>query len=210
MMEGESVKRSNRRADLMAEQTRSDILGAARTLFARDGYASTSIQDIARGAGVAVQTIYSRVGSKRALLMALVDRIDEEAGLGEMVGLVLGATDAEEALDAYVHLTRRFRERCGDVIGALFNAAGAEPDIDEFIAEGRRRHRYGATSAVKRIVELDGLRADLDAPRAAGLAAIATSQESWFELHDSVGLDWDEAERLLASTLRLVLLKPLQ
>src|ERR1700750_2915861 len=114
--------RSDRRP-AMADQTRHDILQAARQLFARRGYAATSVTDIAREAGVAVQTIYARVRSKRGSLMALIALIDEEADVGGLVAGVRAASTPEDALAAEVRLTRAFQERCGDIIGALFAAA---------------------------------------------------------------------------------------
>ena len=114
----------------MAEQTRRDILEVARRLFAERGYVATSINDIASAAGVAVQTIYARLGSKSGMLMALIDLIDEEAGVGELVAEVVSASSPLEALRAEVRLTRVFQQRCGDLIGALFAAAGAEPELD--------------------------------------------------------------------------------
>lgn len=88
-MEDRLVKSSSR-SERMAAQTRADILDAARMLFGRDGYSATSINDIAREAGVSVQTIYARLGSKRGMLVALVDRIDDEVGMAETRPLLEG------------------------------------------------------------------------------------------------------------------------
>jgi AcrR family transcriptional regulator len=117
------------RRERMAQQTRGEILTAARRLFAERGYAATSINDIAQEADVAVQTIYARLGSKRGMLVALIDLIDEEAGVEQLVEHVQSASTSPKALSAGVHLTRVFQERCGDIIGALFSAAGAEPEL---------------------------------------------------------------------------------
>ncbi|HEY2490218.1 MAG TPA: helix-turn-helix domain-containing protein [Streptosporangiaceae bacterium] len=189
------------RRQAMADQTRHDILQAARQLFARRGYAATSVTDIAREAGVAVQTIYARLGSKRGMLMALIDLIDEEADVGGLVAGVRAAGTPEDALAAEVRLTRAFQERCGDIIGALFAAAAAEPDLAAAVAEGQRRHRDGARLTVARITELGGLRADLAPEHAAALIAIATTQQAWHELRDAYRLSWDDAEALLHDTL---------
>ena len=78
-----SAARPTRR-EIAAAETRREILRAARELFAANGYAGTSIQQIAEASGVAVQTIYSSVGSKAALVLALNDLIDEEAGVAEL------------------------------------------------------------------------------------------------------------------------------
>src|SRR5271166_5626266 len=166
-MECYSVKMGTRarpdRRQAMADQTRHDILQAARQLFARQGYAATSVTDIA---GVAVQTIYARLGSKRGMLMALIDLIDEEADVGGLVAGIRAAAAPRQALAAEIRLTRVFQERCGDIIGALFAAAAVEPDLTVAVAEAERRHREGTRLTVARITDLGGLRQDLAPDRA--------------------------------------------
>lgn len=189
------------RRQAMAGQTRRDILQTARRLFARQGYAATSVTDIASEAGVAVQTIYARLGSKRGMLMALIDLIDEEADVGGLAAGIRAAAAPGQALAAEIRLTRVFQQRCGDIIGALFAAAAVEPDLAAAVAEGQRRHRDGARLAAARITELGGLRENLAPERAAALIAIATTHEAWRELRHAYGLSWDDAEALLCDTL---------
>jgi len=196
------------RRQAMADQTRRDILQTARRLFARQGYAATSVTDIAREADVAVQTIYARLGSKRGMLMALIDLIDEEADVGALAAGIRAARTPEDALAAEIRLTRTFQQRCGDIIGALFAAAAVEPDLAAAVAEGQRRHRDGARLTVARIAELGGLRAGLAADRAAAVTAIATTHEAWRELRDSYALSWDDAEALLCDMLGQAVLAP--
>ncbi len=190
----------------MAEQTRAEILDAARLLFGRDGYPGTSMNDIASAAGVSVQTIYAHLGSKRGMLVALVDRIDEEAGLAETRPLLEGATDPAELLRVHVGLTRSFNERCGDVIGALVSAVGAEPSIAAFAAEGRGRHRYGCGVVVRRLATLGGLKPQLPEPAAIATLTLLTAHESWLELQQQAGLTWDDAERVILGLVREALL----
>ena len=49
------------------------MLAAAKELFLERGYAATTMADVAAEAGVAVQTVYSAVGGKAALLKAVFD-----------------------------------------------------------------------------------------------------------------------------------------
>ena len=49
------------------------MLASARELFVNHGYASTTVAEIAAGAGVAVDTIYATVGRKPAILRLLVE-----------------------------------------------------------------------------------------------------------------------------------------
>jgi AcrR family transcriptional regulator len=193
----------------MADQTRREILEAARRLFAERGYVGTSVSDIAEAAGVAVQTIYARLESKRGMLMGLIELIDEQAGVGDLATAVTTATTPADALRAEVRLTRAFQERCGDIIGALFAAAGAEPDLAGAVAEGQRRHRKGARLAVEQIIELGGLQAGVSPERATALIALSTTHEAWRELVDAHGLTWDDAEAWLIEALgRAVLRQP--
>ena len=194
------------RREQMAQQTRGDILRAARRLFAERGYAATSINDIAEEAGVAIQTIYARLGSKRGLLLALIDLIDEEADVGSLVEEVTSAANPLAALRAGVRLTRSFQERCGDIIEALFTAAGAEPELADAVAEGQRRHREGARITIDRIRQLEGLRNDVRPEQAQALFALSTNHEAWRELISGYQLDWDSAEGWLVDALSRALL----
>lgn len=54
-----------------AEDTRRSIIEAAAKLFAEQGYARTSVAAVAAAAGVAVNTVYTSVGNKPALIMAM-------------------------------------------------------------------------------------------------------------------------------------------
>jgi AcrR family transcriptional regulator len=195
------------RRDRMAQQTRGEILSAARRLFAERGYAATSINDIAEEADVAVQTIYARLGSKRGMLIALIDLIDQEAGVEQLVEHVQSASTPPKALSAGIRLTRVFQERCGDIIGALFSAAGAEPELADAVAEGQKRHREGARITIERILQLDGLRDHEHPERAQALLALSTSHEAWRELTHGYKLGWDEAEALVTDALARALLK---
>lgn len=190
----------------MAAQTREEILDAARRLFAQDGYSATSVGDVAQEAGVAVQTIYSRLGSKRGILLGLVDRIEAEAGTGETVPKIFAEPNPRASLDLYVGLTRQFQERCGDIIGTLFAAVGAEPDIAAFAAEGRDRHRSGGRQMADHLARLGALRDGVSIDDAAALLTVVTAGESWVELHEHFGYSWDDAQALLAGRLAAALL----
>ncbi len=56
-----------------AQATRRRIRDAARRLFVERGYVATTIEAIAGEAGVAVPTVYLAFGTKRALLVELLD-----------------------------------------------------------------------------------------------------------------------------------------
>src|SRR5207247_7087473 len=53
--------------------TRMRILDAAQSLFAARGYPASTVEAIAAGSGVAVDTVYAAFGSKRGVLQALLN-----------------------------------------------------------------------------------------------------------------------------------------
>ncbi len=201
------AKRPNRR-EVAAAETRREILRTARRLFAEHGYANTSVQQIAEEAGVAVQTVYSSVGSKAALVLALNDLIDEQAGVAELAAELSEEPDPIRLIGKAVHLTRQLNERCGDIVQVLLSAEPAEPDAAAAVADGMRRHQQGASGISQRLAALGALRADMTAERAATAFSMMTSPASWRQLTRDAGWSFDEGETWLATSLAQLLLNP--
>ena len=202
-----SGRRPNRR-EVAAAETRREILRAARLLFAEHGYAGTSLQLIAEESGVAVQTIYSSVGSKAALVLALNDLIDEEAGVAQLGAEVRAETDPPTMIAKAIHLTRQLNERCGDLLQVLLSAAPAEPDVAAAFADGMRRHESGLSALAQRLGALGALRADTTPERAAAAFAMMTSAASWLQLTQRAGWTFDQSEAWLTESLTQLLLEP--
>jgi AcrR family transcriptional regulator len=201
-----STKRPSRR-EVAAADTRREILSAARRLFAEHGFASTSVQQIAEQAGVAVQTIYSSVGSKSALLLALNDLIDEEADVAGLTAELLQETGPPQLIAKGVHLTRQLNERCGDLIQVVLSAEPAEPEAAAALADGMRRHEHGVGQLAQRLAALGALRAGTTPERASAVFSMMTSPASWRQLTRRAGWTFDEAEAWLTPSLTQLLLK---
>jgi len=201
-----TARRPNRR-EVAAAETRREILRAARRLFAEHGYASTSVQQVAEESGVAVQTIYSSVGSKAALVLALNDLIDQEADVGGLAAKLLEETDPVQLIAQAVHLTRQLNERCGDLIRVLLSAEPAEPEAAAAVADGMRRHEHGARGLAQRLAALGALRADTTPDRAAAVFSMMTSPASWRQLTSGARWTFDEAEAWLTPSLTQLLLQ---
>lgn len=73
-----------------AEATRTRIAESAQRLFASEGYAATSMDAIARQAGVANRTVYAAFGAKREILNLICERWLERAGARRLAEEVLG------------------------------------------------------------------------------------------------------------------------
>ena len=72
---GGSLRPGGRPTAAAAARLETTILDHATAGFLRDGYAATSIEAIARQAGVAKRTIYARWSGKPALFLAVLQRL---------------------------------------------------------------------------------------------------------------------------------------
>src|SRR3954469_11367995 len=111
MTAGKRVYRSPLRAE-QAQRTRAAVLDAAARCFLDQGYAGTTMRDIAAAAGVSVQTVFGQ-GGKSALLLACVDRAvvgdDESAPLiqRDPVVRLLESEDRDEKLRSFREIALR-------------------------------------------------------------------------------------------------------
>ena len=59
---------------LTAGQRRAQLIEVGRSVLARNGYAATSVEEIARTAGVSKPIVYEHFGGKEGLFAVIVDR----------------------------------------------------------------------------------------------------------------------------------------
>jgi AcrR family transcriptional regulator len=85
--------------DRRSEQKRREILSAARTLFASEGYANTGMEVVARMASVSTATLYAHFPSKTDLFKAVVSGLVTDAADRIYRGAPTG--DARERLNAF-------------------------------------------------------------------------------------------------------------
>jgi AcrR family transcriptional regulator len=113
------------RAD--ARRNRERILEAAREIFAESGL-DAQMEDLARGAGVGVGTVYRHFPTKEALVGALVD--DYFGSLAVEAESALAVADPWEAFEGFMW-------RAGNLLGA--NRALSEVTADGQMREGAVR-----------------------------------------------------------------------
>ncbi|WP_280403472.1 TetR/AcrR family transcriptional regulator [Nocardia brasiliensis] len=121
-----------------AQQTSAEIARAARALFLANGWAATTVRDVASEAGVSVPTVYAAYGNKTGLTMALADAADLSADLPHLL-TELEAADPAGQLTAMTAYDRRLFERTGDVIILLRDAGRTEPELAQAYRDARGR-----------------------------------------------------------------------
>jgi len=199
-------ERSSRR-EQQAQQTREEILRAARRLFAERGYTRTSVRDVADAAGVSPQTVYDSIGSKPALVARLNDAIDTEAGIAEIAMQSARSRDPMEIVATSARITRSILEHSSDIVHALVTGAAAEPELDAVLAEGQRRHAAGAASIVAALDALDALDPSVDRDQAVDTLAAISDFRLALVLNENYGWSLDRVEAWIAQTSRALLLR---
>jgi AcrR family transcriptional regulator len=124
------------------EATRRKLIVAARELFIRDGYNTTTMAAIAERAGVAVQTVYFVFHTKGELLNSVYDA----AVLGEVDPTAPDRTDwysvatsaraGHDAVRAFVTGCAEILQRVAPLDSVVATAENAEPSV-------RRSHEHG-------------------------------------------------------------------
>jgi len=198
----EPVKRPyhSPKRERQARQTREQIVGAARRLFARDGFAKTTVEAIAREAGVSTQTVYASVGSKRGIVLALLDRMEIEGGNEELRRELAASKDPRRQLRAIVRFNRRLFERGRDVLDVVM-ATRADADVEAFGRAGEARRREGQARWVRAWSEAGVLRADLDEGEAADVLWALTGPELYWLFAVNSGWSGSKFEEWLFGTL---------
>ena len=158
-------------------------MGAARRLFIERGYAGTTIEAIAQEAGVAVETVYSAFGSKRALLARMVGVLvlgdEEPTPLLERLGpqRVRAERNQRRQVQLFAHDIGGILERIGPIVMVVRTASATEPEIAGLlrgILEGRLEN---ITQFVRWLADNGPLRDNLSVADAADIVWAVTSPE---------------------------------
>jgi AcrR family transcriptional regulator len=183
-----------------------EILAAAHRLLLDRGYSGTTIEAIAEEAGVAIQTIYSSVGNKRAVLWAVMDSAvvgdDAPRTLLERVSDELdGVGSPRERLRRLLRFGRPVMERSADVRRIMRSAASTDSEIDDALDEAERRRYQDSVDIVRLIAGEDGFAPGMDAGTAADLWFALTSYEIYELLIGARAWSPEQYERWIGRTL---------
>src|SRR5450759_2177995 len=135
------------------EQTRTRILSAARELLMESsGFATFSIDAVARQADVARMTVYHQFGSKIGLLEALCDSLAASGGM-QQVAAAFCQEDSFDALNQYLLVFSRFWNVDRLVMRRLRALAALDPDFEQVIRTRDEWRRHGVRAIAERLVE---------------------------------------------------------
>jgi len=162
-------------------ETRARIIEAARTLIPGAGN-SLPVNAIAREAGVAIQTIYDQFGSKGGLLIAVVNDVQQSAGLFDSFGAVFRSSDGETAMRRMIEATVSFWDRAWPYLEFLLRSRRVDPVVGremDFIDRLRHAHFWAIT---RRLEDERRIRAGSSADETADEAFALTTPTVYEEL----------------------------
>lgn len=213
---GQPVKRrkyDSPRRKAQARQTRREIMRAAHELFVDRGYGNTTMRDIAKGAGVAIETVYAVFGSKTSLLKNVWDFTiggdDEEIAFHERPEVLEMRTEKDPArrLEMYASLVaHNVAPRTAPFIISMRGAAGSEPEAQAMLNEMDRQRLNGMTLAAAELGATAGLAVTEDEAR--DILWATNPGELWYTLVEQRGWDRDRFAAWLANMWKRMLLKP--
>jgi AcrR family transcriptional regulator len=158
--------RSPRRQQQAAE-TRAAVLAAAVQLFGERGWAATGMREVARAAGVSVETVYAGFGSKGELLMAALD----VAVVGDAAPVplaqrpefaALGSGTWQQRVAAAARGVTAAHQRTTGLYLALREAAASDPDLAQRHREVEERRRVNIEQAISLITGRTATRQERD------------------------------------------------
>lgn len=213
----ETVKRARRydspRRREQAAATRRGILEAAQRLFEEQGYAATSVPDIAKAAGVALKTVYAGFDTKAGLLRVLWDERlagdEAEKPVTERAWYrgVLEEADPERKLRLVAAQSRVVKTRSGALMEAIRNAAAGDPEIAQLWNAIKTKLYDVSRSTVEQLHQQDALTPALDVGAATDILWTLNHPSVWHLLVAERGWAAERYEEWLGQTLCSQLLR---
>jgi AcrR family transcriptional regulator len=197
-----------------AAGTRRKIIAAAQPLFLEHGYAGTTMADIAREAGVVVETVYRSFGSKGVLFGAVVEaalaggveRAEVPVEQRPAIAALIAETDPVKQVALYVATQPGIHRRAGPLLRAVRDASVLDPEVARVWADIEAQRYEGQGRFAGLLASRGALRQGMRVERATDLIWTLTS----LGVHDLLVLErgWtsDEYETWLTDALTRELL----
>lgn len=205
-------KYNSSRRKAQSRETQAQIAEAARRLFIERGYPGTSIEAIAKEAGVAPETVYALFGNKRAILSRVVDV--SIVGDGEPIPLLAREQIREvefekvqsRQVEMFAKRIRMIMARVAPLFEVMRSAAKTEPEIDELLKKYLNGRMQGMSYFADCLLANGPLANNMSKLTATETLWTLTSAEVYNLLMTDRGWSAEEYEHWLSQTLSRLLL----
>jgi AcrR family transcriptional regulator len=212
----EGVKQNGEPRTRRAEQaraTRRRIVDQATRLFIEQGYAATTLNQIAKGAGVAVQTLYFHFGNKATVLKEAVDV--RAVGDDQPIPLldrswarrVRDEPDGRRALAIWLRNARAVFGRVAPIMTIVRDAAGSDPEMAAQWQINMGQRYVAQRTVVQQLADKDALRPELTVDQATDIVFCLVSIEVYQLFTAERGWTPAQWERWIKDTLTTAILR---
>jgi AcrR family transcriptional regulator len=139
---------------LSAPERRQLIEDAAARLFARHGYAATTVEDIVAAAGVSKPMLYRHFESKKELQMKLLERRRDELAAAPLDSFLQGDGEPARRLPAMIDAWFAHVEAHPDSSRVLLADVTGDPEAQALQHELRRRQRAADVALMRELAPL--------------------------------------------------------
>ncbi len=154
------------------ETSEKEMLKAAITLFARQGYMKTTLGEVGREAGYTAGLVSHKFGSKEGLLQAVVDHISNRF-LQDQLGKSIEQKSATDSINNYIEIYLTEVSLREGPVRALYvimgEALGAVPEIRSSIADLNTGAREILMDIIQHGIDQGEFNKDTDTEAAAAL-----------------------------------------
>lgn len=202
----------SRRRREQADQTRQDVLDAARRHLLSDGYGSTTIGAIADAAGVSHETIYKAFGGKAGLVRAIWVRSLE--GMGPVPAeersdaLRTNERDPRRLIGAWGAFMAEVASQVAPIVLLIRAAAASDARMAELLAEVDEQRLQRMEANARTLFERGDLRRGLTLEEARDILWTYTAPELYELLVARRGWSAERFGRFAAEQMIAALLPP--
>ncbi len=192
-----------------AQMTRARILEAARRLLASGTYSSVTMEDIAKEAGVAYQTVYATFGTKLRLAQGLIEvGFPHVADAVKLFDPLRQSDDPELGLRTGARVSRLIYEICADLL--RFMRESGDPALLAHFREREEQRLLDMTQfGLPAMLQRSGrLRAGMSPPEAVAVIWALTGPDQYTQLVFQRGWTPSRYEEWLGDALISMLLQP--
>jgi len=168
-----------------AAATRSEILDAAQRRFEGNGYAATTMAEIAKEAGVALKTVYLAFQTKSGLLRTLWnlllrgDESDRPVGERRWYLDVLEEKDPERQLRLNAGNSVSGKRRISAILEVIRSAASVDTDVTALWQRIQTEYHANQRAIIERLHERGHLNSALDIERATDILWTLNHPNNW-------------------------------
>jgi AcrR family transcriptional regulator len=180
--------------DEQAQQTRKRIRESARRLFADQGFASTTVAQIAKEAGVSQPTVYAAYESKAGIVLAMLDDMQESVDVGPRIKATMEGSDARQQLRMWLAAHVDLFNAGADILRAAMQASES-PEVRTLVERGDAARRAVIEGLVGQWDARGVLRDGLSPADAADRLWLLTTVEGFLNATDRLGWKTYDYER---------------